>query len=508
MSSHSENNKRIFRNTFMLYIRMLFTVVISLYTSRVILDTIGVEDYGIYNLVGGVVVLFSFFNSALTSATQRFLTIELGSNNILGFQKTFSLSFLIYLGLSFIIVILLETIGLWFLNVQLRIPIERMYAANLIYQFSICSFVISILRTPYNAAVIAYERMSFFAYISIVENLLKLLIVYLLLILNFDKLVMYGILVTVVTLLISILYYFYSAHRLEGCRLSFNWDKILFKRLLNFSGWSLLGSFSVIATTQGLNMVLNMFFGIIVNASMGIANQVNSVSGQLLSGFQTAFNPQLVKYYAVGDKDGLLKLIYRSSKFSFYLLMFISIPLLLEMPAILLLWLDTVPKYTVEFCRLLLIASLFEALSGPLWMTIQATGEIKLYQVIVSLLFMLNIIIPCLLFYLGYTPVAAFGVRIVISIIIWVYRLGVLHNRINLSWKHYLRKVFLLVVNVSLLSFVIPAIVCIFYEGNLQLYLVIISSIFSSSLCIYLFGLDEGERQYIFENVIKKIFFI
>ena len=234
MSSYSENNKRIFRNTLMLYIRMLFTVVVSLYTSRVVLDTIGIDDYGIYNLVGGIVVLFSFFNSALTSATQRFLTFELGNNDTDGFQKVFSLSILIYVGLSLIIVVLLETIGLWFLNTQLKIPAVRMQATNWVYQFSILAFVFSILRTPYNATVIAYERMSFFAYVSIIEVVLKLLIVYLLLVICLDKLVLYSILVTVVTLLISICYYIYCTFKLQNCRFSYVWGYILFKRLLKF----------------------------------------------------------------------------------------------------------------------------------------------------------------------------------------------------------------------------------------------------------------------------------
>lgn len=505
MSSYSENNKRIFRNTLMLYIRMLFTVVVSLYTSRVVLDTIGIDDYGIYNLVGGIVVLFSFLNSALTSATQRFLTFELGNNDTNGFQKVFSLSILIYVGLSLIIVVLLETIGLWFLNTQLKIPAVRMQAANWVYQFSILAFVFSILRTPYNATVIAYERMSFFAYVSIIEVVLKLLIVYLLLVICLDKLVLYSILVTVVTLLISICYYIYCTFKLQNCRFSYVWDNILFKRLLNFSSWSLFGSFSVVATNQGLNMALNMFFGIVVNAAMGIANQVNAVSGQLLGGFQTAFNPQIVKYYAMNDRDGLLKLIYRSSKFSYFLLMFISIPLLMEMPFVLSLWLHTVPEYTIEFCRLLLIASLFEALSGPFWMTIQATGEIKQYQLIVSFLFLLNLFIPCLLFFWGGPPVVAFIVRVVVSVLIFGYRFWVLSSKIDLSIEDFSRRVLLPSLGVTLLSFFFPSIIFFYSGGMTRFAMVMISSLLSSSLCIYLLGLTVGERKYIRNNLISNI---
>lgn len=504
MSSYSENNKRILKNTFMLYVRMLLTIIVSLYTSRIILDIIGVEDYGIYNLVGGVVVLFSFLNSALTSATQRFLTFELGCCNTTSFQKTFSLSFLIYCGLSLVLVLLLETVGFWFLNTKLLIPENRMFAANWIYQISILSFVFSMLRTPYNAAVIAYEKMSFFAYISIVEALLKLLIVYLLSVLYFDKLIMYGVLVAIVTLLISVCYYLYCTYKLQNCHLSFNWDRPLFKRLLSFSGWSLFGSFSVVATNQGVNMALNMFFGVVVNAAVGIANQVNAVSAQLLSGFQTAFNPQIVKYYAMKDETGLLKLIYSSSKYSFFLLLFISIPLLLEMPMVLSLWLHSVPEYTIQFCRLLLVASLFEALSGPLWMTIQAIGEIKLYQLIVSLFFLLNLFVPCVLFFLEYSPVAAFGVKVMVNVIILGYRLWYLHCKIDLSIKFYLRNVLFLGIGVALLSFIFPVILYSYYEGMIRFALVVISSFFSSFLYIYFIGLSTEERLYIYDNVVLR----
>lgn len=497
MTSYSENNKRILKNTGMLYIRMIFTVIVNLYTSRVILNVIGVEDFGIYNLVGGVVVLLAFLSSALTSATQRFLTFELGNNEIAGFQKVFSLSLLIYLGLALIIVLLLETVGIWFLHSWLQIPSGRMLAANWVYQFALISFIFSMLRTPYSAAVIAYERMSFFAYISIVDVILKLLIVYLLIILPFDKLIIYSLLVSVVTLVINLLYYFYCVMKLDGCRFSYNRDYGLFKRLLNFSGWSLLGSFSVVATNQGVNMVLNIFFGVVVNAAMGIANQVNAVAGQLLNGFQTAFNPQIVKYYAINDRDGLLSLIYRSSKFSYFLLMLVSIPLLFEMPKILFLWLYEVPQYTIEFCRLMLIASLFESLSGPLWMAIQATGWIKTYQFFVSLLFLLNLLLPCVLFSLGYPPMMAFVIRIFVAVALLYYRIWYLNKKIKMPIKCFFEKVIYPGVKVTFFSCIIPFILYFCFENITRFILMMIISVLSSLLCIYFGGLSLEERGYI-----------
>lgn len=507
MTSYSENNKRILKNTGMLYIRMIFIVVVNLYTSRVILDAIGVEDFGIYNLVGGVVVLLSFLSSALTSATQRFLTFELSNNEITGFQKVFSLSLLIYLGLALIIVLLLETIGVWFLNSWLQIPSERMCAANWVYQFTLISFIFSVLRTPYSAAVIAYERMSFFAYISIVDVILKLLIVYILIVFPFDKLLIYSVLVSVATLVINLLYYFWCVIKLNGCRFFYNWDYSLFKRLLNFSSWSLLGSFSVVATNQGVNMVLNIFFGVVVNAAMGIANQVNAVAGQLLSGFQTAFNPQIVKYYATNDKDGLLSLIYRSSKFSYFLLMLVSIPLLFEMPKLLFLWLREVPQYTIEFCRLMLIASLFESLSGPLWMVIQATGRIRKYQLFVSSLFLLNLLLPCVLFSFGFPPVVAFIIRILIAVLLLYYRIWYLNKNIKmpLIQKHFFSKVIYPGVRVTFFSCIIPFILYFCFENTSRFILILVVSVFSSLLCIYFGGLTLEERRYVCNIINSKL---
>lgn len=505
MTSYSENNKRILKNTSMLYIRMVFTVIVNLYTSRVILDIIGVEDFGIYNLVGGVVVLLSFLSSALTSATQRFLTFELGNNEITGFQKVFSLSLLIYLGLALIIVLLLETVGVWFLNSWLQIPGERMWAANWVYQFTLISFIFSMLRTPYSAAVIAYERMSFFAYISIADVMLKLLIVYILKVLPFDKLLIYSVLLSVVTLLINQLYSFYCIIKLDGCRFSYNWDYGLFKRLLSFSSWSLLGSFSVVATNQGVNMALNIFFGVVVNAAMGIANQVNAVAGQLLNGFQTAFNPQIVKYYATNDRDGLLSLIYRSSKFSYFLIMLVSIPLLFEMPKILFLWLFEVPQYTVEFCRLMLIASLFESLSGPLWMAIQATGWIKTYQLFVSSLFLLNLLLPCILFSFGYPPTVAFIIRIFIAVVLLYYRIWYLNRKMNISMKCFLKKVIYPGVRVTFFSCIIPFILYFCFENITRFILMLIVSVPSSLLCIYFGGLTLEERRYVYNIINSKL---
>lgn len=297
------NNKRIAKNTMMLYIRMLLSMIVSLYTSRVVLNILGVEDYGIYNVVGGVVVLFSFLNNAMASATQRFLNFELGRGDVLEVKRIFSISMTSYICIALLVLFLSETVGLWFFNTQLNIPSSRIDAASWVYQMSIFTFCFSILRIPYNASVIAYERMSFFAYISIIEVLMKLLIVYLLVLGSIDKLILYAILIFVVTVLVNAIYQFYCKHMFEICTYSFFWDKILFKKIIGFSGWSLFGSLANMSAQQGVNFLLNIFYGVTVNAAVGIANQVSSAIYAFISNFQTAFNPQLIKSYASGEKE-------------------------------------------------------------------------------------------------------------------------------------------------------------------------------------------------------------
>lgn len=319
MSPVLNKNQRIAKNTVLLYIRMFFSMAVSLYTSRVILNVLGIENYGIYNIVGGVVVLFSFLSNALTQATQRFLTYALGEGNNDYFKKVFSISFFIYIGISFLVVVIAETFGLWLLYEKLVIPEGRFYAAMVTFQFSVLAFVINLMRIPYNAAIIAYERMSFYAYISIVEVVFKLLIVFFLYWSYYDKLIFYSLLVVIVTLLINGGYYLFCKFYLEGCKLNCYWNKKLFKDLMSFSGWSMLGSTSVIASNQGINILMNIYFGVVVNGAIGIANQVSNAVNQFVSNFQIAFNPQLIKSYASKDFVYLNKLTLFSAKFSFFI---------------------------------------------------------------------------------------------------------------------------------------------------------------------------------------------
>ena len=363
--SVSENNKRIAKNTLMLYVRMMLIMLVSLYTSRVILKTLGIENFGIYNIVGGIVVLFSFINNAMVSSTQRYLNYELGRQNLDEAKKIFSASLTIHFIIAGIIIFLSETIGLWFLNKYINIPEGRIVAANWVYQFSILTFAVNIIRTPYNASIIAYERMSFYAYISIIEVVLKLIIVYAIVIFA-DRLIAYSVLVFIVAILILICYIIFCLSKFPICKYKYEYNKLRYASLLNFSGWSMFGALANTGAQQGINILLNMFFGVTVNAAMGIAHQVNSALYSFVSNFQTAFNPQIIKSYAANDRSYFFSLILHTSRYSFYLLLILAFPVILCCQEILQIWLVDVPEHAVAFCQLVIIFSLIDAWQGPL----------------------------------------------------------------------------------------------------------------------------------------------
>ena len=377
MSATSENNKRIVKNTMYLYMRMFVILIVSLYTSRVILHVLGVSDYGIYNIIAGVVVLFSFINGALTSATQRYLNFYIGKRDEKKTHDVFCMSMNIYIVLSIVFLILAETVGLWFVNTQINIPEDRMVAANWVYQFTVFSFMLNLTRIPYNATLIAYEKMDFYAYLSLFDVILKLIIVYLLYISPGDKLIVYGFLFMLTDLIDNVIYRIYCKRKFITATYKYVWKKDMFRSLLSFSGWSLLGNAASVFVQQGLNILVNIFYGVTLNAALGIANQVAGKVTQFFSNFQTAFNPQIVKYYAEGKRTDFFNLIYRSSRLSYYLMLIVAFPLILKIDVILSLWLVDVPKYTGIFCQLILVYYLIEALTGPLWMSVQATGNTR-----------------------------------------------------------------------------------------------------------------------------------
>ncbi len=499
----SANNKRIAKNTLMLYIRMAFIMLVNLYTSRVILHALGVDDFGLYNIVGGVVVLFSFINNAMITSVQRFLNYELGRNNIEGAKKIFSASITIHIAVALLFVLLAESIGLWFLNNYINIPFGRENAANWVYQFTIITTVVNIIRAPYNSTIIAYEKMSFYAYISIIEAALRLGIVFLIY-LFLDRLIAYSALVTAVTAAVLVMYVIYCRIKFPICKYKFEYNKKVYLPLVNFSGWSLFGAAANVGANQGINIILNMFFGVAVNAAMGIAHQVNAALYQFVSNFQTAFNPQIIKSYAAGDKDYFFNLILNTSRYSFYLLFLLAFPVVLCCNEIIRLWLGEIPLHSVEFCRLIIVFSLIDALQGPLWVSVQATGNIRNYQILMSVLILSNLPVTYFIFKLISIPELALVVRVMINVVTFVARIMYLKRLCDFPVKKYLSYVLLKSLFVVIISMPIPIFFYFVIESELlKLILTIILCLVLTLFSIYCLGINKGEKIFV-KGLIKK----
>lgn len=501
----SDNNKRIAKNTLLLYFRMLILLAVSLYTSRVVLNALGVVDYGVYNVVGGVIVMLSSITGSLSGASSRFITYALGKEDISLMRKTFGNVLFLHIISAAIVLLLGETIGLWFVNTQLQIPVGRETAAFWVYQFSIFSSILAIISVPYNAAIIAHEKMSAFAYITIIDAVLKLLVVYLIIALPFDRLILYSGLYFLIQIFDRVVYGIYcSRHFKETQSLSFKYDRIIFNKILSYSFWTLNGSLAVFGYTQGLNILLNIFFGPAVNAARGIAVQVQSVCQQFCNNFQVALNPQLTKSYARGDFKYMHELLVRSSKFSFFILFFIALPLMFESQFVLKLWLGIVPSHTVIFLRLVLVIGLLFTLSNPVLTSVHATGQVKIFQIIEAT--MLLMIVPvawCLLHFFGVAPETVFIVHIVIEIMTQIMRLFIVCPMIQLSKKIYLKYVVVPICKVVLLAPIIPYFVyrSMSQCGFIQFFLVCSVCVICLSLIIFFLGCTKAEQQFIMRKI-------
>lgn len=506
MSNTTENNKRIAKNTLLLYIRMLFTMIVSLYTSRVILNTLGVTDFGIYNVVGGVVAMFGFLNSAMSSSTQRFITFELGKNDLNQLQKVFNTSIVIHVIISIVILILAETFGLWFLYNKMTIPIERLDAALWAYQGAIASTIVLIMSVPYNATIIAHEKMSAFAYIAVLEVTLKLLIAYLILIGNFDKLKLYAFLMFSIQLIIRFIYGQYCKKHFLETKIKKIKDWKLFKEMLGFASWSLWGNLAVIAYTQGLNILLNIFFTPAINAARGVAVQVQNAVNQFSLNFQTALNPQITKSYAIGDYKYMHKLVFRSSKFTFFLLLLLSLPILLETETILTIWLKNVPEYTTNFLRLMLCITIIDATANPFMISASATGKVKVYQSLIGGILLLILPISYITLKLGGSPESVFIVHLLICIIAFITRLLIIKPMIHLSILSYFNEVVVKCIKVTIFALIIPiSIKCLTEESHINFFIICLTAIISVILSIYYIGFDDKEKIFIKQKLITII---
>lgn len=500
--TNTSRSKQIAKNTLMLYIRMLLIMGVTLYTSRVVLRVLGIEDFGIYNVVGGIVVMFGFLNSAMSSGTQRFLSYELGKRNYIELQKTFQIALNIHIGIAFIIFLLAETVGLWFLLTKMTIPIDRIHAAIWVYQFSIFSFLVTVIQVPYNATIIAHECMNVYAYVSVLEVILKLCVVFALEWANYDKLKLYAFLLFVVSFCIALIYRIYCRIQFTECRFALVWDRERYSTLLSYAGWNLFGNVASVGFNQGVNVLLNIFFGPIVNAARGIAYQVNAAILSFVSNFQLALNPGIVKLYASGEVQYMFSLVSQGSKYSFMLLSMLAIPILLETKYVLNLWLGMVPPYVVSFCQLIIINALIDSFSGSLMIAAQATGKIKKYQSIVGSILLLNVPISYVCLKIGLSPESTIYTSIFLSIVAFGTRLFILHGLLDFKIMPYLFNVVLLSIVTMFVAILFPLGVILYTPASLSRFiLVLFLSLLSSCLSIYVIGMKSKEKLFIKSHI-------
>lgn len=506
MSETASNNKRIAKNTLLLYVRMLFSMVVSLFTSRVILNTLGVEDFGIYNVVGGIVAMFTIISGSLTSAISRFLTFELGKGDKEKLKTIFSTSVNIQLGLSAIIILIGEIVGIWFLNNQMNIPAERMMAANYILQCSLGIFVLNLLSVPYNASIIAHEKMGAYAYISILDIVLKLAVAYAIMLSPFDRLISYGVLLLAESIFIRLIYGLYSKRNFEECTYHLIYDKAVLKEMVSFAGWNFLGVTAGTLNTQGVNILMNVYFGVTVNAARGIAVQAGAAISQFVQSFTTAVNPQITKSYAAGDMTYMHTLVCQSSKFSAYLFLLMAIPLSVETSEIFEIWLKNPPEYAVLFFRLSLLGTLMDSvLSNSLMTAIFATGDIKKYQVYVTICGGTVFPLTWLAYLMGASPDSTYIIYFIIYCVVLYVRLHVIRQKVHLQIKEYARRVLVKFIPVAVLSYLVPISIAYIMPASFgRILITTIVSVVITCALIYSIGLTIGERNMVMSKV-KKI---
>ncbi len=500
---NKELNIRIAKNTLLLYLRMLFAMFVSLYTSRIVLKSLGVEDFGIYNVVGGVVIMLAFLNHAMSASTQRFLTFELGKEDFGRLEKVFRTSLSIHLTIGLIVFFLGETIGIWLIYNFLNIPDYRVDAAFWVLQFSVFSFISTIFSVPFTASIIANEKMKTFAIIGILEVFLKLGAVLILLVIPNDKLISYSILLFLVTLAVSISSVLYSRNNFLECRkIAFYWDKKLFNDMSQFAGWNLVGVSAGIAYNQGVNILLNVFFGPVVNAARGIAFQVQTALNSFVSNFQVAINPSITKEYAKNDLKSSFNLVFMASKFSFFLLLLLSMPIILETDSVLFWWLKIVPEHTVSFTRLVIFDILIGSISGSIQSLIQANGKIKVYQMVISGVLLLNLPISYIFIKQGFKPEYTFYVSIFLSGVALFFRLWIVNVLIKFPSFEFFKSTLLRIILVSALSFVaVKELYSFFTEFNFSFLILCSLSIICVLTFIFLLGLNNQEKDFVLQKV-------
>lgn len=510
MQGVQANNKRIARNTLFLYIRMFFVLIVSLYTSRVVLNTLGVSDFGVYNVVGGFVSLFGFLNATLSASMQRFFNFEGGQRGEEGARDVYTAGFWIHVLLSVVVLILLETFGLWYINNVMVVPADRLHAANILFQYSIFSMTLVILEIPYTSAIMSYERMDFYALVSIIDVVLKLLIVLALPFIPYDKLISFATLTLIITITNFLLYFIYAKKNFVALKLGREVNKRLFRSFLSFSGWNLVGTFAFMLKGQGLNMILNVFFGTVVNAARGVAYQINSAISGFSGNIATAFRPQIVDAYSKEQRERVLKMFFSESKVCYCLMLVLIVPVIIDMDYILQLWLgETVPEYTNQFAILVLIDMLICTLNTPVTQVTFSTGNIKTYQIVSSCINLLLLPVCYIFLKMGFDATSVFVITIIFSIINQAGCLSCMKKVFDYRMRAYLKSVVVPLAAITILLPIVPYLISAFMEASFsRLFSICIVDVVLAFFLIWGIVLNSKEqilvKEYIHKRILKR----
>lgn len=498
------DNKRIAKNTLLLYIRTLFVMLTSLYMSRVILDVLGVEDYGIYQVIGGLVAMFSVLSGSLSASISRFITFEIGSGNREKLRRIFSTCIIIQIIIALFVFVLAEIIAIWFIRTQMQIPIERIQAAEWVLHCSLVTFCINLVSIPYNACIIAHEHMGAFAYISILEVLLKLLVCFCIYVSPIDRLIFYSILLTVVAVLIRLAYSWYCHGHFTESRGSLVFDRLIFKDMLGFSGWSFFTNANTILNNQGVNMLMNVHFGVTVNAARGIASQVESAVLQFVNNFTMAVNPQITKSYAADDREGMHALVCRGAKFSYFAMLLMTLPIICEAETILGIWLTVVPDHTVIFVRLSLVLGIFDCLGASGYTACAATGKMRRYALVLTPIGLLEFPLTWIFFLYGAPVVSTYYLYIFVKLLVVVARLFLMRDMIGLKPGIFANCVFKPILLTTLLA-LLPSLVIVYCmpASVARMFLSLVIGLLSVSVSSLYVGMTLHEREVVLERVGK-----
>lgn len=500
------DNSRIAKNTIFMYMRMAITMLVGLYTSRVVLRVLGVEDYGLYNVIGGIIALFTVLNNALINTTSRFITVSLAKGNAPGTRQTFNMAFLMHCAVALFLIVIGETIGLWYLHHKLVIPVGRELAAAWLYQFTIIAAVLSTVNVPYNACIVAHEKINVFAILQVIDSFLKLGIVFVIQVAPYDKLIFYAVLMLLVTVFNFLFNYIYCQKKFQEVKFMFYWSRERFKEILKFIGWALVGNFSNMFYTQGINLMLNAFCGPAVNAARGIAVQVQGVVAQMANNVQTAINPQIIKTYSINDLERMHMLVCASSRFCYYLLLLFSLPIMLEANYILHLWLGFVPEHTVSFIRLTIMTVLLDAFINPMFTANLASGKLNIYYIPVSVVSISFMFLTY--FAIKYTliPESTFVCYLIMTAVGFVVRVFVMKKQVQLKPSIYIKKAILPAIVTTLLAAVLPIMAHSLVHGNIaRLFATLITSFASTLVVVCSVGITRQERQFAIQFIKDKL---